>query len=85
MGRLITGIFTLIMGLIAFYVVSAFAEAVETTGLTANWSETETLLILRILPAVLIFGVIVSVFLGIKRRISGGDSSGDSPEDFPEE
>lgn len=69
------------MSLIAFFVVSAFAEAVEETGLTVNWSAAETLLVLRILPAVLIFGVIASVFLGIKRRIGGGDSS----EDFPEE
>lgn len=68
MYKLMSGIIILIMGLIAFFVVSAFAEAVETAGVTENWSTAEVILILRIIPAALVFGTIASVFLGIKRK-----------------
>lgn len=59
----------LIIGLIAFYAVSIVTEAVEDTGLASNWSSAEIILILRILPAAIVFGTMASVFLGVKRKI----------------
>lgn len=70
MSRFISGILILIIGLLAYYAVSLVAETVEETGLADSWSAAETVLILRIVPAALIFGTMASVFLGIKRVIS---------------
>ena len=69
MGKFISAIFLLIAGLIAFYIVSAFVGAIESTGLTENLSETEIILFVHVLPAVFIFGTLVSIFLGVKRTI----------------
>lgn len=80
MNRFIEGIFVLLIGLVTYYIVSAFAGAIVSTGLTENWSSAQVLLVIQIMPAMLVFGTMASVFLGIRKAIDRRSS----PDDFEE-
>lgn len=67
MSRLISGIFLLIGGLIAFFIVSAFVDMIVDTGLTTSWSAIEVTLFTVVIPATFVFGTLVAAFMGIKR------------------
>jgi len=63
MTKLISGIFLLIGGLVAFFVVGSFVGELNTT----SWTATEITLVTILLPASLIIGSLLAVFIGIRR------------------
>lgn len=65
MAKLFSGIFLMIGGLIAFYIVQAFVGELNTSKWTAN----EVTLVTIILPAVVILASLLAVYVGVKNRI----------------